>query len=146
VSGFGLGSDAVLFTNMNAITGADFDLTQMATLGEFKFLKAGVYCINWGASGEVAPPIPSPTPSFSFGLWLNGSLVQGSNVSGFVQAGDDDVLRITAEVIISVQAGDILKLRNASQLGVSMSPQNTGIAFPATVATMNIHCLKDMSV
>ena len=142
VAGFGAGMDAVIFTNTNAVVAADFDLSFMAISGEIKFLKSGVYCINWGASAEVAPPIPSPTPSFSFGLWLNGALVQGSNVSGFVQAGDDDALRITAEVIISVQAGDAMKLRNASSVPLMMSPHTIGIAFPAAVCTMNIHCLK----
>lgn len=146
VAGFGLGLDAVLFTNTNAVSAADFDLSMMAISGEIKFLKAGVYCINWGASAEVAPPIPSPTPSFSFGLWLNGSLVQGSNVSGFVQAGDDDALRITCEVIIAVQAGDALKLRNASSLALSMDPHTIGVSFPAAIATLNVHCLKDLSM
>jgi len=146
VAGFGMGPDAVLFSNQNAVTAADFDLSMMNVDGSVRFLKAGVYCINWGASAEIAPPIPSPTPSFAFGLWLNGSLVQGSNVSGFVQAGDDDALRISCEVIIAVQVGDSLKLRNASSLPLSMSPHTTGIAFPGAVATLNIHCLKDLSV
>lgn len=146
VQGFGAGGDAVLFNNTNALTASDFDLSQMSTLGEFKFLKAGVYCINWGASAKIAPPIPSPTPSFSLGLWLNGSLVQGSNVSGFVQAVDDDALRLTCEVIISVQSGDVLKLRNASSLPVIMSPHTIGLSFPSSVASLNVHCLKDLSV
>jgi len=114
----------------------------MGVNGEVKFLKAGVYYVNWGAEAKVQPPIPQPTPSFSFGLWLNNVVVPGSVLSGYTQAPNDDTLHISGEVQINVNAGDVLKLRNASSHILDMSPNTIGIQFPVTVASLNIHCLK----
>lgn len=141
---FGGGSDSVLFQSQNAVSPGDFDLSMMGINGEVKFLTSGTYYINWGAEAKVEPPIPSPTPSFSFGLWLNNIIVPGSTLSGYTQAPNDDTLHISGDVTIAVMAGDILKLRNASTLTVDMSPNTIGIQFPVTVASLNIHCLKGL--
>lgn len=139
---FGTSGDSVLFQGTNASVPADFDTSMMAINGDVKFLKSAVYIIEWQAEAKVNPPIPSPTPSFSFGLWLSSVLVPGSVVSGYTQAPNDDTLQISGEVIINVKAGDILRLRNASAFVVDMSPNTSGIQFPVTVAALNIHCLK----
>jgi len=144
LSAFGGGTDTVLFQGQNAVTAANFDLSTMGTNGDVKFLKSGIYYINWGAEAKVEPPIPSPTPSFSFGLWLNGVIVPGATLSGYTQAPNDDTLHISGEVTITVMAGDILRLRNASSLVVNMNPNTIGIQFPVTVASLNIHCLKEI--
>ncbi len=141
---FGNVGDAVLFQGQNAVKSADFDLSMMGVDGSIKFLKAGVYSINWGAEAKVEPPIPSPTPSFSFGLWVNNVIVPGSTLSGYTQAPNDDTLHISGEVMIVINSGDVLKLRNASSLIVDMSPNTTGIQFPVTVASLNIHCLTEI--
>lgn len=141
---FGQPGDAVLFQAQNAVSAGDFDLTKMGVDGSVKFLKAGVYYINWGAEAKVEPPIPQPTPSFSFGLWLNNVIVPGATLSGYTQAPNDDTLHISGEVIINVAANDVLKLRNASSLTVNMNPNTIGIQFPVTVASLGIHCLKSL--
>lgn len=141
---FGQGADSVLFQFQNAVSVGDFDLTLMSVNGEVKFLKSGIYYINWGAEARVQPPIPDPTPSFSFGLWLNADAqpIPGSTLSGYTQAPNDDTLHISGEVTIQVKANDVLRLRNASSLIVDMNPNTIGIQFPVTVAALNIHCLK----
>lgn len=141
---FGSATDTVLFQNQNAVSTGDFDLSMISVTGDVKFLKAGVYSIRWGAEAKVEPPIPSPTPSFSFGLWLNGSSVLGSVQSGYTQAPNDDTLPIASAVMITVAAGDLLRLRNASSLPVNMNPNTIGIVFPVTIASLNIHCLKSI--
>jgi hypothetical protein len=141
---FGAANDSVLFQFQNAVTAADFDLTMMSSTGEVKFLKSGVYRINYGAEAKVSAPIPVPVPSFSFGLWKNNVIVPGSTISGFTQAGADDTLQVTGEVMLVIAAGDIFKLRNASSNSVDMTPNTVGIVFPVTVATMNISCLKSL--
>lgn len=143
LSPFGGGSDAVLFQAQNAVSTGDFDLSTIAIDGSVKFLKSGIYYISWGAEAKVQPPIPDPTPSFSFGLWLNNIIVPGSTLSGYTQAPNDDTLHISGDVSISVSANDVLKLRNASSLIVEMNPNTIGIQFPVTVASLNISCLKD---
>lgn len=141
---FGNVGDAVLFQGQNVVSAAEFDLTMVAVDGSLRFMKSGIYYINWGAEAKVEPPVPSPTPSFSFGLWLNGVIVPGSTLSGYTQAPNDDTLHISGEVIIQVMANDILRLRNASSLIVNMNPNTIGIQFPVTVASLNIHCLKSV--
>ena len=138
----GAANDAVLFQFQNAVVAADFDFSMMAIDGSIKFLKSGVYRIAYGAEAKVSQPIPTPVPSFSFGLWKNAILIPGSTISGYTQAPGDDTIQVTGEVMISVLANDIVKMRNASSNGVDMTPNTVGIAFPVTVATMNINCLK----
>lgn len=144
LSPFGGGNDTVLFQNQNAVVAADFDLTMMAITGDVKFLKAGVYSISYGAEAKVSQPIPLPVPSFSFGLWLNNVIVNGSTISGYTQAPGDDTIQVNGQVMIPIAAGDILRLRNASSNGIDMTPNTVGIVFPVTVATLNIHCLKQL--
>ena len=139
---FGSANDSVLFQFQNAVVAADFDLSMMSVDGSIKFLKSGVYRIAYGAEAKVSQPIPLPVPSFSFGLWKNAVLVPGSTISGYTQAPGDDTIQVGGEVMIVVAANDIVKLRNASSNGVDMTPNTVGIAFPVTVATMNINCLK----
>ncbi len=138
----GSANDAVVFQSQNAVVAADFDLSQMAVDGSIKFLKSGTYRIGFGAEGKVSQPIPTPVPSFAFALWKNNALVGGSVVSGFTQAPTDDTIQIDGEVIIDIVANDVIKLRNASTNNVSMIPNMVGIAFPVTVAFMNISCEK----
>lgn len=141
---FGSANDSVLFQFQNAVIPADFDLSQMSINGEIKFLKAGVYRIGYGAEAKVSQPIPLPVPSFSFGLWINNIIIPGSTISGYTQAPGDDTIQVNGEVIINIAANDILKLRNASSNGIDMTPNTIGIAFPVTVATLNIFCLKSL--
>jgi len=141
---FGNPADSVIFQNQNAVSAGDFDLSMSSVSGDVKFLKSGIYYINWGAEAKVQAPIPIPVPSFSFGLWLNNVVIPGSVLSGYTQAPGDDTLHISGEVIIQVMANDILKLRNASSFIVEMTPNTVGILFPVTVATLNIHCLKEI--
>lgn len=144
LTAFGTGLDAVLFQGMNANVPLDFDTTKMSIDGSLKFLKSGIYHILWGAEAKVSQPIPVPVPSFSFGLWINANAlpVSGSVLSGYTQAPGDDTLHISGDVMISISAGDIIKLRNASSNSVDLTPNTVGIVFPVTVASLNIHCLK----
>jgi hypothetical protein len=135
-------SDTVLFNQNNAMSVGDFDISQAAVNGDVKFLKAGTYEIQWILQARITPPIPTPVPSWSFGLWLNGVLVPGSIYSGFTQAPGDDASHSNGEVIIDVQAGDVLRLRNTSVSIVSLNPVVTGSVFPITIATLSTKCLK----
>lgn len=144
LAAFGTGADAVLFQFQNSATVADFDISMMSLDGSIKFLKAGVYRINFGAEAKITQPVPNPVPSFSFGLWLNNVIVPGSTISGYTQAPSDDTTQVTGEVMINISAGDVLKLRNASSNSVDMTPNTLGIVFPVTVATLNINCLKSI--
>jgi len=145
VDAFGGANDMVKFDAQNAVAVADFDLTGMAASGDIKFLKHAIYHIAWQLQARIATPVPTPVPSWSFGFWLNGVLVPGSIYSGFTQAPGDDACHSTGDVIIEVNPGDILKLRNTSVSTVSLNPNVTGSVFPITIASVNIECVKKLA-
>jgi hypothetical protein len=126
------------------VTVADFDLSMMNIDGSIKFLKHGFYHIAWLLQARISPPVPQPVPSWSFGFWKNGVLVPGSIYSGFTQAPGDDACHSSSELIIELQANDVLKLRNTSISQVLLNPNVTGSVFPITIASVNIECLKQM--
>ncbi len=138
ISKFGDPVDYVKFDGMNAVSAGDFDLTNVNSLGEIKFLKSGIYHMSWQISAKITPPIPAPVPSWAFGFWVNGIQVPGSVFSGFTQAPDDDASHSTGEVIVQVNAGDVLKMRNAGPNSVDAS----SAVVPITIAAVNIECVK----
>lgn len=144
VNAFGNPNDMVLFDKQNAVSVGDFDTSVMGSSGDLIFLKHGVYSIAWQLQGRIVPPVPSPVPSWSFGLYLNGVLVPGSIYSGYTQAPGDDACHSTGDVTIEVQAGDKLRLRNTCISNVNLNPNVTGSVFPITIASLNIECLKSL--
>lgn len=141
---FGSATDTVLFDKKNAVSLADFDLTMMGITGDIKFLKHGIYQLNWKLQGRVQPPIPDPVPSFSFGFWLSGVLIPGSIYSAFTQSPQDSVTAAGGCVQVEVKAGDLLRLRNACVSIVDLDPNVLGSVFPITIASLNIQCLKSL--
>jgi hypothetical protein len=141
---FGSPSDSVKFDSQNAVVAADFDLSMMNVDGSVKFLKSGTYEISWELQGKLSSPIPTPVPSFSFGLWKNNALVMGSVASGYTQAPDDDVVHINGGVYIDVLAQDVIKLRSNSVNSVDLKPSPIGQVNPITVASLSMQCLKAM--
>ena len=138
-------ADQVLFDQQNAVSSVlDFDLSQINVSGDIKFLKHGIYHMQWQLQARIATPVPVPVPSWSFGFWINGVLVPGSIYSGFTQAPGDDACHSTGDVIIEIQAGDMLRLRNTSVSTVNLNPNVTGSVFPITIASVNIEGLKSL--
>lgn len=137
--------DQVLFNQQNSVSApADFDLSNMGTTGDIKFLKHGIYRIAWQLQARISPPIPQPVPSWSFGFWLNGVLVPGSIYSGYTSSPNDDAAHSTGDVIIEVKAGDTLRLRNTCVSPVVLNPNIGGSVFPITIATVVIEGLKSL--
>ena len=145
ISAYSNPGDMVLFDKQNAVSTGDFDLSLMGTTGDVKFLKHGIYHLQWQLQARIVPPVPAPVPSWSFGFWINGILVPGSIYSGFTQAPGDDACHSTGDIIIEVQAGDMLRLRNTSVSAVNLNPNVTGSVFPITIASINIECLKALA-
>ena len=138
-------TDTVVFDQQNIVSAGDFDLSQMNTTGDVKFLKHGIYHIQWQLQARITAPVPNPVPSWSFGFWLNGVLVPGSIYSGFTQAPGDDACHSTGDIIIEVKVNDMLRLRNTSISAVNLNPNVTGSVFPITIASINVECLKALA-
>lgn len=134
--------DTVLFNSMNGVSALDFDFSQMNISGDIKFLKHAIYQLQWQLQGAIQPPVNVPVPSWSFGFWVNGLLVPGSIYSGFTQAPNDDACHSTGNVIIELQAGDLLRLRNTSISIINLDPAINGSVFPITIASVSIVCIK----
>lgn len=143
IGAYSSATDQVNFDATNSVSAGDFDLTQM-NIGKIKFLKHGIYHMQWQLQARITTPVPVPVPSWSFGFWLNGVLVPGSIYSGFTQAPGDDACHSTGDVIIEVKAGDVLMLRNTSVSSVNLNPSVTGSVFPITIASVNIEGMKDL--
>lgn len=141
VAPFGALNDFVLFDKQNVVS-PDVDVSSAPLSGEVKFMKHAYVEIHWILQGRVLPPVPTPVPSWSFGLFLNGSLVPGSIYSAFTQSPNDSVTPCQGCVEIEVQPGDVLKLRNTCVSSVEMNPNVLGSVFPITIASLNISCLK----
>jgi hypothetical protein len=135
-------TDTVKFDSVNSVSVGDFDLTMDNVTGDIKFLKHGVYHVQWQLQARITPPVPNPVPSWSFGFFVNGALMPGSIYSGFTQAPGDDACHSTGDVIFEFQAGDLLRLRNTSVSSVNLNPLVTGSVFPITIASVNVECLK----
>lgn len=140
---FGSGSDVVMFDSQAEVS-AEFDISQKNITGEIKFLKHGIYVIDWIGQANVTPPIPAPVPAFSFGFWLDGILLPGSVNSSFTQSPNDDNSHVNGKVIVEVKTGQVLTLRNASVLAITMNPLPSGSAFPIANASISIVLVKEL--
>ena len=142
---YNVSGDAVLFNATNSVETLDFDLSQMSVTGDIKFLVHGVYQLQWQLQGAISPPVSVPVPSWSFGFWVNGVLVPGSIYSGYTQAPGDDACHSTGNVILEMNVGDLLRLRNTSISVVNLDPAINGSVFPITIASVSIVCVKSLA-
>lgn len=141
---FGSPNDYVKFEQNNLVS-SDIDISGANSTGEILFLKNGHYAICYYVEASLLPPFPAPVPSWAFALFKNGVQVPGSSFGGFNQSPDDDIENASGQVMISVLAGDKLKLRNiVTNQGVFLKAFHPELAFPVTCASLNIHCLKSI--
>jgi len=134
LSAFNSGNDFALLEKIGVMT-ADFDITNATLNGTVKFLKSGVYQIGWDANGHLTPPFPSPVPSWALGMWLNGVFLQGSGIAGFSQSPDDDATALAAIFNVTINAGDVIQIRNASTFPISLKAFHPELAVLMTSAS-----------
>jgi Collagen triple helix repeat (20 copies) len=130
-------NDTVLFSNNNAVS-SDFDISSISSTGEIRFLRTGVYSIEYTVEG-LLNDFDFPVPIWTFGLFLNNGLIPGSVFGSFSLSPDIILTHTGGGVIISVNAGDLLTLKNTSTLPVSIVSSPLGSLFPTASASINIH-------
>lgn len=127
-----------LFEHANTVTAAAYDVSMANTTGEITFLKSGNFFLSWTAEGQLTPPFPDPVPAWSFSFFLDGVPVPGSCFSGFTLFPDELTDNISGTVVISVNAGQKLKLVNTSTLPVSLVSSTPGSLLPETSVSIVI--------
>lgn len=136
MTAFGAGVDYVKFEGVNE--SLNFDLSNAALLGEVKVMKAGYYEISWNMNGQLAPPFPSPVPAWAASLFLNGAVVPGAAGCAFTSSPNDEISHTHGGCILSLAAGDILKLRNITTSATDVRGFLGSLAFPNTAASLQI--------
>lgn len=134
----GAGVDYAMLQNVGVLSSPlDFDISLASTLGQIKFLKSGVYTLAWDANGQLEPPFPFPVPSWAMGFYLNGVFVPGSAIAGFNQSPDDDATCLTNVQNVSINAGDVIVVRNVSKFPIFLKSVHPELVVPATCASFS---------
>lgn len=119
-----------LLENTNVVTITSFDVSMLSTTGEITFLKGGNYLLSWTAEGLLTPPFPDPVPAWSLAFLLDGVPIPGSCFSGFTLFPAELTDNTGGTVVVSVNAGQVLKLVNSSTLPISLVSTVPGSLFP----------------
>lgn len=122
----------------------DFDISTTPTNGEIKVLKHGVYTLAWGFDGILSNPFPFPVPSWSLGIYRNGSLLPGSSSASCSISPDQIVTHASANLIIEFFAGDVLKLVNLAVVPINSVTVPFGSSVPTVASSININLVKPL--
>lgn len=114
-----------------------FDWSLAASDGVIKVLKTGNYIVQWNANGQLTPPYPAPVPSWGLGIYKNGAYVPGTAEAGFNDSPDDDANFLANTSIFPINAGDIIKLRNAGTFAIFLKSIHPEMVVPMTSASIN---------
>ena len=129
---------AATFELLSEMSPGDFDISNAAITGEIVCLNHGFYLLNWGFDGLLAPPYPFPVPAWGLGIYLNG-VVQLGTTSGSCSISPDDICTHTsAEDIIELKVGDVIKLVNICSQAVNAVTIPFGIVGQIAAARINL--------
>ena len=130
----GSATDTAKFEKLSIGTNSCFDWSLAATTGVIKILKSGVYKFDWFVDGMLAPPFPSPVPSWGLALYKNGVIIPGTAIAGFSQSPDDDATCLTALLNVSLVASDLITLKNISTFPIFLKSIHPELVVPMTSA------------
>jgi hypothetical protein len=122
--GINLPGDIVKFENISVST-SGLDVSQSGVTGEIKALVAGYYKIGAGMSGYLNP-IPAPLPCWTLSLFKNNSIVLGSTFSNVPISPAQASNELTAETIVHLSVGDVLKIASTSTNTVFLTAPTLG--------------------
>jgi hypothetical protein len=132
---------SALFEIVSSNSG-DFDVSLAATTGEIKCLKHGIYLLNWGFDGLLAPPYPFPVPAWGLEIYVNGISKPGTSSGSCSTSPDDICTHTSAEEIFEIMAGDVLKLVNICSLPIQAVNNPFGLLAPIASVRLNLGLIK----
>ncbi len=146
VTAFGGASDTVLLSSANQVS-PDFDVSTTGVDGRIVFLRSGIYEIDYSVQGQNSV-FTFPTAPYTFGLFLdNVNLIPGSTISTFSIAPDEVLNHASGNVIVQINAGQVLTIRNVSTFDVdliSVPPPPLVTLFPSSAATLSAILVKPL--
>ncbi len=132
------------FLNLVNSASAGFDISAAPVSGEVKILNHGIYSVNWGFDGKLQPPYPFPIPAWALGIYKNGVLLPGTTSGSFSITPDDICVHDSADAIVELKAGDIIKIVNLSTMTILGVSNPVGTLFPIASARLNISLIKKL--
>lgn len=105
--------------------------------------RSGIYTINYnvtGGRGSIDDPVAG---TWSVGLFLNGSLVNGSVVGSQTEDGLE-VVSMSNSLILKLRRGDVLQLRNTAAVAIFLSAAVSGDSVANVSASLVLQKIDDV--
>jgi len=120
----------------------NIDLSQAAINGKVTVNRAGWYQVSTGVCGSLNPVV-SPLPVWTFSLFKNAMIVQGSTFANMTISPEQKANEIVSQVLVHIDAGDVLELANTSTANVVITAPTLGTNAQPSSAYMVIVLLKE---
>ena len=135
---------AAKFEQTASISAADFDVTNANVNGEIKVLKHGLYNLNWGFDGLLAPPYPFPVPAWGLGVYLNGVLLPATTSGSCSITPDEIVTNASGSAIVELNVNDVVKLVSICSQPIQAVSNVFGLVNPIVSARINLTMIKKL--
>lgn len=119
-----------------------FDISNANSTGEILFNQSGIYFISYTVTGHLEDS--TNTAPWSFGLYLDNSLVNGSIFAGSTDVGEDLFSNAGGSVILLAFKGQHLKLKNTSNNSVVLVSDVSGGSASNDSTSITIFQLKKL--
>jgi len=126
------------------VVSPDFDITNAALTGEIKVLTHGLYVLNWGFDGLLAPPYPFPVPAWGLGIYLNGVLVPGTTSGSCSITPDEIVTNASGGYILELNVNDVIKLVSLCTVPIQAVSAPFGLVAPIMSTRINMTMVKKL--
>lgn len=138
-----LGSPTMENVNVLSST-SDFDISNAPITGEMTVLNHGIYYLSWAVDGKLTPPYPFPVPAWSFEIYRNGVGMVGTSSAAFSITPDDLVVHDSADAIIELFSGDVIKIVNTSTMSVNTVSTPVGSLITISSVRLNLNMIKPL--
>lgn len=142
INALGSLGDTVVFEANNAVSVSSIDISSAAITGDILFLESGIYSIYFTVEA-ILQVFKFPEPIWSFGLFLDNALL----LTSFASYSFSPVIPLThtgGEVIVEIQAGQKISLKNTSQFACKLVGNPYGTLVPNTSASINIRQVESL--
>lgn len=138
--GTNLAGGTVLFEK-SIFSTSNIDISMVASNGQIKINKSGWYDVSFGVCAALNP-IPSPLPVWTFSIFKNSVLVDGSTFACMTISPEQKVNVINYDVYVHFTAGDIFTLSSTSTSTLLLTSPALGSVTTVDSAYLKVVLLK----